>query len=399
MPQLQDRADSTFYAELAPFTAFAEVADPRRYVAAPDDWLLVLTDVKGSTEAARAGRYKDVNMIGAACITATLNVTRGLDLPYVFGGDGATVLIPEAARQSVAEALTRTRRLARENFGLELRVGMVPLAELARRGRQVLVAKYQLSPGNHLAMFAGGGVELADRLIKGEAGFGLVDTADPGPPDLAGLSCRWEPYQSLRGRMLTLLARPLAAESLALQQEIILRLARIVGDGEASRPVQRANMRFVWPPKGLHAEALATRGRLPFRVRWLGIWLQSLLQAIAERFDLKIGPYDAPAYHAEMQSNSDHRKVADTLHMVLDCTDPEIAAIEAYLAGLHSAGKIVYGTHLADRAMMTCLVFSLAESRHVHFIDGADGGYALAALQLKAQLQTLASRPSAPYST
>jgi hypothetical protein len=40
---------------------------------------------------------------------------------------------------------------------------------------------------------------------------------------------------------------------------------------------------------------------------------------------------------------------------------------------------------------MTCLVFSLEQSRHMHFIDGADGGYALAALQLKAQLQALAA--------
>ena len=45
--------------------------------------------------------------------------------------------------------------------------------------------------------------------------------------------------------------------------------------------------------------------------------------------------------------------------------------------------------------MMTCLVFSLEQSRHVHFIDGADGGYALAALQLKAQLQALAAARSA----
>ena len=396
MAEFPEPADPTFYARLAPFTAFAEVADPRHYLAAPDDWLLVLTDVRGSTEAARAGRYKDVNMIGAACITATLNVTRGLDLPYVFGGDGATVLIPPSAREAVAAALIRTRELARASFGLELRVGIVPLVELARRGRQVLVAKYQLSPGNHLAMFAGGGVELADRLIKGEAGFGLGVAGDPGPPDLEGLSCRWEPYQSLRGRMLTLLARPLAAESLDLQQQIIFRLGRIVGDGDAARPVQRANMRFAWPPKGLRAEAAATRGRLPLPLRWLGIWLQSWFQALAERFDLKIGPYDAPAYRVELQQNSDHRKVADTLHMVLDCTAPEIAAIEAYLAELHAAQKIVYGTHLADRAMMTCLVFSLEASRHVHFIDGADGGYALAALQLKAQLQALAAGATTP---
>jgi hypothetical protein len=387
-------SDPTFYSALAPFTKFADVADPRHYAAAPDDWLLVLTDIRDSTEAARAGRYKHVNLIGAACITAALNATRGLDLPYAFGGDGAVVLIPPSARAAVADALIRTRRLARGSFDLELRVGIVPLAELARRGRTVLVAKYRLSPGNHLAMFAGGGVELADRLIKNEANFALADVGAAGAPDLAGLSCRWEPYRSLRGRMVTLLVRALGAEGMARQREIIGRIAEIVGDGEAGRPVRRANMRFVWPPRGLRAEARAVRGRTPLWLYRLGISLQSLLQGLAERFDLRVGLYDAPAYRVEVQQNSDYRKVADTLHMVLDCTDPEIAAIEACLAGLHAAGRIVYGTHLADRAMMTCLVFSLEEGRHVHFIDGADGGYAFAAVQLKAQLQALAGAPS-----
>jgi Protein of unknown function (DUF3095) len=388
----------TFYGALTPFADFAEVADPARYREAPDDWIVAMADIKGSTEAARAGRYKDVNLIGAACITATLNVTRGLDLPYSFGGDGATVLIPPAAREVVANALLRTRRLAAASFGLELRIGMVPVEELVRRGRRVLVAKYQLSPGNHLAMFAGGGVELADRLIKGAAGFGLEDRDEPGPPDLDGLSCRWQPYQALHGQMLTLLVRPLAADGLDLQRQIVARLAGILGDGaDAARPVQRANMRFAWPPQGLAAEAALTHGRRPRWLRRLYLVLETFLQLIAERFDLRIGAYDPPRYREELRRNSDHRKLADSLHMVLDCSDAEARAIEAYLAGLHAAGKIVYGTHRAASAMMTCLVFSLEESRHVHFIDGADGGYALAALQLKAQLQALtAARTAAP---
>jgi Protein of unknown function (DUF3095) len=262
----------------------------------------------------------------------------------------------------------------------------------------VLVAKYQLSPGNNLAMFAGGGLELADRLIKSDPAFALEQRDDPAPPDLHGLSCRWEPYRSLRGHMLTLLVRPLEEEALALQREILHELAAILGD--APTPIRRENMRFVWPPRGLRAEALAVRGRVPYPLYWLGIWAQSWLQALAERFDLRIGPYHAPAYRAELQRNSDHRKVADTLHMVLDCTEAESAAIEAYLADLRAHGRIAYGAHRADRAMMTCLVFSLEESRHVHFIDGADGGYALAALQLKAQLQASGStQASAPALT
>jgi hypothetical protein len=383
------RSDApTFYAGLEPFTRFAEVCDPARYVAAPDDWIVVLADIKGSTQAARAGRYKDVNLVGAACITAALNVTRDLDLPYAFGGDGATVLIPPEVRDAVADALRRTRRLARDGFGLELRVGLVPVQELMRRGRAVLVAKYQLSPGNDLAMFAGGALELADRLIKADPAFALEAQDDPEPPDLRGLSCRWEPYRSLRGHMVTLLVRPLEADALALQREILRELAAILNESPASAtPIRAENMRFVWPPRGLRAEAIARRGGLPYPLYWLGIWAQSLVQALAERFDLRIGAYDAPAYRVQLQRNSDHRKVTDTLHMVLDCAESERAAVEAYLARLHARGRIAYGTHRADRAMMTCLVFSLQEGRHVHFIDGADGGYALAALQLKAQLQ------------
>jgi hypothetical protein len=403
--ELGSSGGTDFYARLEPFGDFANVGDPARYVEAPADWLLVMADIKDSTEAARAGRYKDVNMVGAACITATLNATRGLELPYSFGGDGATVLIPPAARDAVEGALIRTRRLARESFGLELRIGVVPVSELKRCGSRVLVAKFQLSPGNHLAMLSGGGVELADRLIKGGAWVELEDEGDRGAPDLHGLSCRWQPYRSLRGHMLTLVVRSLEADRLILHQEIIEALRRILSDGaEAASPIQRDNMRFSWPPAGLRAEAIATRGRRPYWLRRLYLVFESFLLLIAVRFDLKIGPFDPTVYRDEMRRNSDYRKIADTLHMVLDCTGRQIAAIEAYLAGLHAQRRIVYGTHRADEAMMTCLVFSLEQSRHVHFVDGADGGYALAALQLKTQLQALASvsasehaPPTAPH--
>jgi hypothetical protein len=134
---IQAPAGPGFYAALAPFTEFAEVTEAARYTPAPEDWLVVLADIEGSTEAARAGRYKDVNLIGAACITAVLNVTSGLELPYAFGGDGATLLIPPGAKDAVAGALIRTRHVASSGFGLALRVGMVPVAEPGQSSRHV----------------------------------------------------------------------------------------------------------------------------------------------------------------------------------------------------------------------------------------------------------------------
>jgi hypothetical protein len=40
--------------------------------------------------------------------------------------------------------------------------------------------------------------------------------------------------------------------------------------------------------------------------------------------------------------------------------------------------------HRQDAAMMTCFTPSLLRSDHVHFVDGARGGYASAATALKA---------------
>ncbi len=42
----------------------------------------------------------------------------------------------------------------------------------------------------------------------------------------------------------------------------------------------------------------------------------------------------------------------------------------------------------ADRAQMTCLVFDYS-GRHLHFIDGADGGLSMAAKALKERVAKL----------
>ena len=90
----QAGGNSRFYSDLPDFDEFFEVANPARYQPLPGDWQVVIADIRGSTQAIEEGRYKDVNMIGAACITSVLNVTEPHQVPYVFGGDGATLAVP-----------------------------------------------------------------------------------------------------------------------------------------------------------------------------------------------------------------------------------------------------------------------------------------------------------------
>ena len=76
--------------------------------------------------------------------------------------------------------------------------------------------------------------------------------------------------------------------------------------------------------------------------------------------------------------------------MILDCTLEIAESIEALFMELHTQGKIAFGIHRSDHALMTCLVFSLAKGEHVHFVDGSDGGFTMAAVQFKAQIKAAA---------
>ena len=182
-----------------------------------------------------------------------------------------------------------------------------------------------------------------------------------------------------------------AAQETALRATLAAIQEILHGDPAQEAAPARANtMRFRWPSRGLWAEAKATaRGKGVLR-RYLAIFKESIFQGIAERFDLKLGSYNAPAYREELRTNTDFRKYDGLLRMVLDVTHSQADEIEAYLAREHAAGRLLYGTHRADSALMTCLVFSLEQSQHIHFIDGTDGGFALAAQGFKKQLAALA---------
>ncbi|MDP7556403.1 MAG: DUF3095 family protein [Nitrospinaceae bacterium] len=90
-------------------------------------------------------------------------------------------------------------------------------------------------------------------------------------------------------------------------------------------------------------------------------------------------------YQLTPTKNSDFQKFDDTLRMTIDSKPGQRKELLEYLETELKAGKLFYGTHISDSALMTCMVFDRKE-RHLHFVDGASGGYALAAKQLKGQI-------------
>jgi hypothetical protein len=97
-------------------------------------------------------------------------------------------------------------------------------------------------------------------------------------------------------------------------------------------------------------------------------------------------------YIEKLVATSDFRKYDDTLRMVIAGTAAQRADLTSYLEEEYRAGRLAYGVHVTDRALVTCVVFERM-GRQVHFVDGADGGYAMAARKLKKRLRAVQAAP------
>ncbi|MEL6333857.1 MAG: DUF3095 family protein, partial [Cyanobacteria bacterium J06626_26] len=93
-------------------------------------------------------------------------------------------------------------------------------------------------------------------------------------------------------------------------------------------------------------------------------------------------------YKEDLCTASDYQKIDDALRMVISGTSSQTNKLETFLEQQRQDGTLIYGMHVSDRALMTCM-FMGRRDHHIHFIDGADGGYALAARNLKGSVTTL----------
>jgi hypothetical protein len=97
-----------------------------------------------------------------------------------------------------------------------------------------------------------------------------------------------------------------------------------------------------------------------------------------------IAGFDARQHTADVALNADFRKYEDGLKLTVDVSSDVGDRLEAVLVQAAQAGVCRFGLHRQDEALVTCIVPSHTDRNHMHFVDGAAGGYALAASMLKA---------------
>ena len=373
-----------FYATVRTHDKFDVLCDPDVYAALPDDWWVATSDIVGSTQAVAEGRYKTVNMVGAAVISAQINAHQGVAFPYIFGGDGAGFAVPPDWQDRAGNALAAVRVWAREEFDMDLRIGMMRVADIRAAGQDVTVARFQVARGVDYAMFSGGGLSLAETRMK--QGSQNVPEAAPGTqPDLTGLSCRWSHMPSQHGAILSVVIQPIDSATDPAFTALARNAIELVGGlARAGHPAAEVGPGVDWPPKGARLEAHAQRRGGSINAARRKALFESLVAWVLIKTGLKIGGFDARDYRRTVGQNADFRKFEDGLKMTLDCDARTQEQLRWLLEQGAAKGVIRYGLHTQSEAMMTCIVPSILTDDHVHFVDGATGGYTVAAQNIKA---------------
>ena len=369
---------SDFYENLPIVADFAQAVKVEDYRPLPEGWMVGFADVVGSTRAVADGRYKSVNMVGAGVIAAVSNALKRRSFPFVFGGDGATFAV--SAADAAAQALAAMALFSQAEFQIELRAAMLTVGEIRAAGHDVRVARFGASPHCAYAMFAGGGVGWFETEVK-RGRFPLKPAPADARPDLTGLSCRWSIAPARRGVILSVIVAPRGQDPRfsSLVQEIV-RLSA----ANAGSPIAVESLSIAEPRAAVGLEASVAKAGGGSR---LGSQLAALkgylMAAFFHRFNLRTRSVDMATFVGDVAANADFRKFDDALRMTLDCSEAFAASLEARLAAAQDYAD--YGTFRQSSAQLTCFVPSYGDRGHFHFVDGADGGYAMAATAMKAR--------------
>ena len=361
---------------------FSDGLDPARYEPLPDDWNIGVADIVDSTSAIENGRYKAVNLVGAGVITAVSNALDGELRLFTFGGDGARIAVPPDQAERTADALSRVAKWADRDLNLSLRMGMISVADIRAAGWDVRAAFWRPSGHVGYAMFSGGGLEFAESMLKQDA-LKLPATVNDGDPDLTGLSCQWGAIQSRHGAILSLIVKPVEGAPDASFASIASGVVRVIEESASGNPVPEQGPEVKWPGKAIKLQSRVAPKGVTGRVRYLRALLEAFLSWFVFKTGLPVGKFKPARYRREIAENTDFRKFDDGLIMTIDCSLTTVDQLRDILDKAVKDNIVRYGMHVQEEALLTCIAPAVMASDHIHFVDGADGGYGAAARQLR----------------
>lgn len=350
----------------------------------PASWYVLITDIKNSTDAVANGLHETVNLIATGSIVTVLNIAfkANILVPFFFGGDGATFILPPSIINPVMRALMLYKNNTMSNFNLILRIGLVPVSSIYDQNHALLISKFRRSEIFAIPVVLGNGLNYAEQLIKGDSYPETESGISADELDMSGMQCRWDkiepPGKNNEVVTLLIIAREVTDQP-QIFSKILNEIDRIYGSPEKRQPISVPKLKFKTTFNRL--EMKAKLGKVTY---WglISNWINSLIGYVY--FSTAKGK----TYLNSLVEMSDTLVIDGKINTVISGTENQRMELVRLLDQFEQANKILYGLYVSGESVMSCYVRDLKDG-HIHFVDGSEGGYTKAAGVLKPKLRKI----------
>ena len=360
------------------------ISDKKNFHEVPEDWHIIVTDIRNSTGAYEKGKYFEMNIASASCIIIAMNIAKKerLEIPFIYGGDGASIVVPPDLLEETLEELSTLRKNVSKNFDVSLRVGDVRVQEIIDAGYHLVVAKYQVAKKYTQAVFLGPGLYEAEKIIKGDARH---ETRKPGLSrklDLKGLQCRWDTIEPPKRKreIVTIIAEAVDHQDHGnVYKKILRRIDDVYGSFDERHPISHNKIKHATDFKTIKLASYAKFGS--FRPLYVTTeLLKARLSKLSMRFNIPLIFHDD--YAQDIVAATDTLKIDGSLKTIIAGNKNQREELIESLETLEKKGEIFFGYHVSDSTTMTCYIHK-KDDEYINFLDGAGGGYVQAARMMK----------------
>ncbi|TLP81331.1 DUF3095 family protein [Maribacter sp. ACAM166] len=355
----------------------------------PNTWHVVVVDILNSTQAVDEGKHHQVNLTATGAIISVLNTIRrekqNIEIPYFFGGDGATFILPTHLLNKIIVVLENYSLHIKRNINLTLRVGHISVRDLTSQQSSLKISKHQLTEQLTIPIVLGNGLKQAEEIIKNTFVENNVASFKEGLLNLEGMQCRWKqinPAQTEKKVICLLLNATNEINQRAVYRAILTKMDAMFGTFESRQPIKPNKLNLNFSLSKIWEEM-----RISHANKNLFYLLKNWITTLIGKFYLKLSR-NGKHYLKQIGQLSHTFMLDGMINTIFTAEQHNIDLFIAYLNQLEKDKKIIYGIHVTHASVMSCYVLD-RKTKHAHFVDGTEGGYTSAAKMFKLKLSTL----------
>ena len=355
----------------------------------PDDWYIIITDIKNSTASVNNGLSQLVNLIATGSIIAALNIAKKhtIDIPFFFGGDGATILVPPILLQETMDALILHKENIKKEFDIKLRVGNILVSDVYKNNQELKILKTSINKLLTIPVVLGNGLRFAEKVIKSRDIVFDNSNKITTKLDLDGMECRWNnisPPENLKEVVSLLISTLNESKQASIFQNILEITDEIYGPLNKRNPISVPKLKLNFSYRKIRTELKAGNHKFKF-ISFLKIWMTGLIGKYVYLPNSK-----GQKYLKALTQLSDILVIDGRINMVISGSEKQRQMLTQYLDDLEKNDHIIYGIYVSEKSIMSCYVRN-RKAEHIHFVDGGSSGYTRAAMVLKEKLRKKAN--------